>query len=280
MYENETGFQQLNNEDQIYVSRQALKFAVEDRLPPLKVQCDPILNNQADGSMIAKEFLKHIEKNFRKMNPRYSQPLGFDHYQVDKNGVQVCFTNQIELFIYMCDINNYPDVINDIRIRPVLPSKLPAKNAIILKFIDNKITLEEIKVIVKEKLTSVYAIEEMMGTITYRSRHVRVDLLSKDEYTNILNSGKFVINSHLYEVDEYLPSPKVLICNKCNSPGHIKKNCKSDNEICKRCGKDKNDGTEHKDCCIKNAITVAAITKQRILNVHLYLNIDKNYYSN
>jgi hypothetical protein len=35
VYEKETGLQQSNNEDHVYVSRHALKFAVEDRLPPI-----------------------------------------------------------------------------------------------------------------------------------------------------------------------------------------------------------------------------------------------------
>jgi hypothetical protein len=105
--------------------------------------------------------------------------------------------------------------------------------------------------IVKEKLNSVYAVEEMLGTKSYRSRQIRVDLLSKDEYIGILNSGKFVIGGHLYEVDEYLPSLKILICSKRNTPGHVKKHCNSTFEICKRCGKDKNDGADHNSCCIK-----------------------------
>ncbi|CAF2962996.1 unnamed protein product [Rotaria sp. Silwood2] len=252
-YERGTGLQQSNSDvlEQIYVSHHALKFAVEDRLPPLKIQCDPALTNQDDALLIAKGYLNHIEKNFRKLNPRYNNPLGFDHYMIDSNGALICFTKSMELFIYMCNINNYPEDINNRKIRPILPTKLPARNAIILKFIDNKIKFEDIQIVVKEKMKSVYSIEEMLGTITYRSRHIRVDLLSNEEYIGILNSGKFVIGGHLYEVDEYLPSPKILICNKCNTPGHMKKNCKSAIDVCKRCGNDRNDGVDHKGCNIK-----------------------------
>ncbi len=249
--EKQTNIQNINEEDQVYVSRHALRFAVEDRLPPLKIQCDPMIKSHEDGSIMVKEFLNHIEQNFRKLNPRFNQPFGFDHYMVDNNGYLICFTNYIELFIYMCNISIYPEYLNKTKIHPLLPAKLPARNAIILKFIDNKIKFDDIQIIVKEKLKSVYAIEEMAGTRTYRSRHIRVDLLSKEEYSGLLNSGKFVIGGHLYEVDEYIPAPKILICNKCNTPGHVKKNCKSSTELCKRCGKDRNDGADHKVCCIK-----------------------------
>ncbi|CAF3332782.1 unnamed protein product [Rotaria sp. Silwood2] len=242
----------LTNENkEFYVSRQALRFAVEDKFPPLKILCDPQLKAHEDGASIIKEFLKYIEQNFKKMNPRFNQPLGFDHYAIDGTGSLVCYTKYIELFIYMCNINNYPKEMNNIKLTPVLPTKLPPRNAIILKFIDNTIKLEDIQIHVKEKLKSVYAIEEMMGTMTYRSRHIRIDLLSQDECTNTLNSGKFALRGHLYDVDEYLPSPRILICNKCNSPGHVKKYCKSTIEICKRCGNDRHDGADHKNCIIK-----------------------------
>ncbi|UJR18407.1 hypothetical protein I4U23_005312 [Adineta vaga] len=247
---NEKGSWESMINDQIYVSRHAMKFAVEERFPPIKIKCEPSLKSQEEASLMINELLKHIEQNFKKLNPQYSNPLGFDHYMLDKNGDLLSFTKYIELFIYMCDINNYPTKINDIKIEPILPSKLPARNVLILKFIDNKIKIEDINIIVKEKVRSVYAVEEMLGTKTNYSRHIRIDLLSKEEHDKILISGKFVIDGHLYGVDEFLPSPKLLLCNKCNTPGHIKKHCKSSIDICRRCGKDRNDGENHYTCNI------------------------------
>lgn len=46
-------------------------------------------------------------------------------------------------------------------------------------------------------------------------------------------------------MDEYLPAPKILICTKCNIPGHTKKQCQASIEKCRRCGGD------HKLCQIK-----------------------------
>ncbi|CAF2104177.1 unnamed protein product, partial [Rotaria magnacalcarata] len=215
--------------EQLHVSQHALKFAVENKLPPIKIQCEPQLETPEEDSEIIKQFLKYIETNFRKLNPQYNQPLGFDHYMVVDSGELICFTNYIKFFIYMCDINDYPNQLNNTKIKPILPTRLPARNAVILKFVDNKIKIDEVQM----------------------SRHIRVDLLSKEEYINILNSGKFVIGGHLYEVDEYLPSPKILICNKCNTPGHVKKNCKSTIEVCRRCGNDRKHNDDHKICCIK-----------------------------
>ncbi|CAF4696925.1 unnamed protein product, partial [Rotaria sp. Silwood2] len=135
------------DENEIYVSHQAMRFAVDDCLPPIKIECSPKLKNQEEGSVVVKNLLNHIEQGFEKLNPRFDQPLGFDHYTVDNNGCLICFMNYIELFIYMCDINIYPVDLNKIKIRPLLPTKLPARNAIILKFFDNEIKFEDIQTI-------------------------------------------------------------------------------------------------------------------------------------
>ncbi|CAM4828751.1 unnamed protein product [Rotaria magnacalcarata] len=52
-----------NENKEFYVTRQALKFAVEDKFPPLRILCDPQLKTHEDGTSIIKELLKYIEQN-------------------------------------------------------------------------------------------------------------------------------------------------------------------------------------------------------------------------
>ncbi|CAF4120119.1 unnamed protein product [Rotaria magnacalcarata] len=108
-----------NENKEFYVTRQALKFAVEDKFPPLRILCDPQLKTHEDGTSIIKELLKCIEQNFKKTNPRFKQPLGFVHYTIDGIKSLICYTKYIELFIYMCKITNYPKEINSIKLTPV-----------------------------------------------------------------------------------------------------------------------------------------------------------------
>ncbi|CAF3832224.1 unnamed protein product [Rotaria sp. Silwood1] len=60
--------------------------------------------------------------------------------------------------------------------------------------------------------------KEIIGTANERNRHIRVDISDEKEYKEILNSGKITIYGQLYDIDEYLPAPKLLICTKCNLP--------------------------------------------------------------
>ncbi|CAF2126218.1 unnamed protein product [Rotaria magnacalcarata] len=71
-----------------------------------------------------------------------------------------------------------------------------------------------------------------------------------EEVVKILNSGVFPLNGYLIEVTEFLAPPKLLICSRCNCPGHIKKECNGPFDRCKRCGVNKAQG-DHSQCLIK-----------------------------
>ncbi|CAF4825305.1 unnamed protein product, partial [Rotaria sp. Silwood2] len=62
-------------------------------------------------------------------------------------------------------------------------------------------------------------------------------------------SGVIALGGLLCEIDEYLPAPKILICTKCNCPGHTRKSCRLDYERCRRCGNNRSNG-DHKKCDI------------------------------
>ncbi|CAF1240930.1 unnamed protein product [Didymodactylos carnosus] len=83
---------------------------------------------------------------------------------IDQNGVLLCFTNSIEIFIYFCDYTHYPTELNNIKLISILPSKLPVQHAVILKYIDNNLSYDDVKMDIEEKWKTVYAIEETLGT--------------------------------------------------------------------------------------------------------------------
>ncbi|CAF4434774.1 unnamed protein product, partial [Rotaria magnacalcarata] len=116
----------------------------------------------------------------------------------------------------------------------------------------NSISFNDIKDELKTKYNSLFLIEEIIDTINERNRYLRIELLDKKkEYNAMLNSGKISIIGQLYDIDEFLPSPKLLICSKWNQSGHVKYYCKSSNfDICRPCGNDRNNNDNHKECKI------------------------------
>ncbi|CAF4571394.1 unnamed protein product, partial [Didymodactylos carnosus] len=112
--------------------------------------------------------------------------------------------------------------------------------------------MDDLKYELELKFKSIFSVEEMAGTITDRNRHVKIELWDEKEYENLLNSGKLNVQGNLFDVDKFLPSPKILICAKCNLPGHTRKMCQVSNfDVCKRCGGDRKNLEEHKNCQIK-----------------------------
>jgi hypothetical protein len=92
-----------------------------------------------------------------------------------------------ELYVYLCKQERYPKELNDIKLTPHPPSHLPPQHTAILKWINHTITKEDIKDDLSSKYESIFSIEEMVGTINNRTRHVKVELLNKKEYNQLLN---------------------------------------------------------------------------------------------
>lgn len=111
---NETNVSSPGNER--HISQHALNYAVETHSPPIHIKCNPkIEEHQKEKEMIKALFL-YIEKDFRKMNNHYNLPLGFEYWFIDKNGALTCYTKHTELFVYLCESQNYPPKLltNDI----------------------------------------------------------------------------------------------------------------------------------------------------------------------
>ncbi|CAF1024037.1 unnamed protein product [Didymodactylos carnosus] len=95
----------------------------------------------------------------------------------------------------------------------------------------------------------------MAGATNERSRHVKTEFLQKNGIDSLLNPGKIKLQGQLYNVDEYLLSLYQtnikLICGRCHKAGHVKKNCQNSAfGICRRCGGDRSNIQQHKECAI------------------------------
>ncbi|CAF4887822.1 unnamed protein product [Rotaria sp. Silwood1] len=232
------------------VTHQALQYAVNHQLPPLKIICQPGMKNQLEGTNLIKALCDHIQNDFRKLNKSYNCPIGFDTWYIDKQGALICYTRQIELFVYLWDVSHYPPKLLNTTITPVPPVHLPPQHSIIFKYVPNMISFDEVFEALSDTCQSKFLLEEMKGSKSNKSRHIRLDLSSREEVRKILNNGVFPLNGYLIEVTEFLSPPQILICSRCNCPGHIKKECKEPGDRCRRCGLNKSQG-EHQQCVIK-----------------------------
>ncbi|CAF4935989.1 unnamed protein product, partial [Rotaria magnacalcarata] len=238
-----------NTNSNIQISQHALHYAVENHLSPIRLECQPKINDNKKGNEVIKALFSYIEKTFRQKNKSYQHPLGFDYWYINRSGDLICYTKHTELFVYLCETQNYPTELESILITPSRPKHLPPQHSIVLKTVPNYITKEEIEVETKKSFKSIFNLEEMKGSFTDKSRHIRLELKSIDEYNTLLNNKGITINGHLINVFEFLSPPRILICSKCNDPGHIKRNCNFPYEACRRCGQDRTIG-EHKECII------------------------------
>ena len=204
------------------ISKHALQYAVEHHLPSINIQCQPKIYSHDNAKEIIKALFNHMERNFRQLNKSYRLPTGFDYWFINKDGNLTCYTRHAELFVYSSEPSNYLITINNTDIVLCKPRHLSSQNSIILRFIPNYITYEEIQNELNLQIQSLYNVEEMKGSKIEKYKHVRIELKSNSEYEQILRSGGITIDEQLIEMQEFLAPPRLLMCSKCNEPDHIR----------------------------------------------------------
>jgi hypothetical protein len=252
-------------------TRSAIDYAINQYIPPIKILCEPKIGNQKEGAIIIKGLIKSIEKDFKDVNPRHNDLIGFDSWYIDFKGDICGITNDIELFVYLCNDKNVPDKIENTNINIFKPRNLPPQRSVIIKNVPNSSSLEDMKVEIMNKYKSIYYFDEILGTNNGKTRFIRIDLINHLEYKQILNAGVICVDGQCLHVYEYLAAPRVMFCSMCNLPGHTKRQCKFLYERCKRCGGNRKEG-EHNECSITchNCQGVHIATDFKCPMVHSY----------
>jgi len=152
-------------DNSVRISKHALDYASEYHYQPIKLECDPKMNDQREGSKFIQAFLNHIKDDFLKQNITYTKPLLFDLWWIDNAGNIQAISKSAEIIVYLAQPNRYPKEINNIKITPHPPKHLPPQYSAILKWVNNYISFDDVKEEIKTKYESLFLIEEIIGTI-------------------------------------------------------------------------------------------------------------------
>ncbi|CAF4010967.1 unnamed protein product [Rotaria sordida] len=221
------------------ITNYALDYASNYHFSPFKLECNPQIKERKEGKKLINDLMKFITRGFLTQNPCFSKDIFVDLWWIDLEGNIQLIIKTTDLYVYLCKKDRYPNEVNHVKINPIPPTRLPPQHTVIIKWVNNLFTDDDISDELNMKFESIFSIESMYGLINEKNRHIKVEILDKKEHMKILNSGKINLGGHLYSVDEFLPSPRILICNRCNLPGHTKKSCRnSDVDICRRCAND------------------------------------------
>jgi hypothetical protein len=231
------------------INKNAIAYAINQSLPPIKFSCEPKIDSQKEGANIIKELFRLIDEEFKRINPKHNDIIGFDSWYIDRKGDICGITGDMEIFIYLCEDKHVPNLLLNTKVSLILPKNLPPQRSLIIKGVSNSIDLGDMKLEITKKYTSAYYIDEIPGTNNGKTRYLRMDLLKLDEYKQLLNAGILCYEGQCLHVFEYLAAPRVLFCSMCNLPGHTKRQCNLSFERCKRCGDKRTEG-EHKECSI------------------------------
>ncbi|CAF3544036.1 unnamed protein product [Rotaria sp. Silwood1] len=80
---------------------------------------------------------------------------------------------------------------------------------------------------------------------------VKLEFNSPGERENLLSDGKLRACSISFPMEAYLAQARVLICGKCCSIGHFRRQCRQNGETCRKCGQTVSDIKQHLSVCSK-----------------------------
>ncbi|UJR07404.1 hypothetical protein I4U23_011690 [Adineta vaga] len=169
-----------------------------------------------------------------------------------------CSINESDLLIFVknsCSFstlineNNWPKSILGLTYtRPSIPAT-PPQLSLIIKNVSLSINFTEFANDIKSSYSNVSNVIRMKNKNQTIIKLIKVEFSDYAQRDEILNRGKIFVNALTYDVDEYLAPARVLICSKCMGIGHFRKQCKQEQDTCRKCGDTTTDMKKHMETC-------------------------------
>ena len=196
--------------------------------------------------------------NYSKIN--YNFELDLAGFRLSSNR---CNTNECNLLIFVKNSSSFSFLYSDIKwpARLInetfaidkLPS-IPPQLAVIITNVSYKIDCTEFEKELRNKYDNVLKVIRLKNKDHHDTKIVEVEFTSSKTRDEILSNGQMVINYVKHDVREYLPQATILICTKCLSLGHFRKQCKQTNDTCKVCSERYDDINKHNCSGIANCL--------------------------
>jgi hypothetical protein len=169
-----------------------------------------------------------------------------------------CSSNECDLLLFvknshsfsiLFDEKNWPQTILGLTFtRPSTPS-IPPQLSLIVKNVSLSIDFVNFTNEIKTTYPKVSNVIRMKNKNQMNIKLVKLEFCDHAQRDEILNRGKIFVNSLTFDIDEYLAPARVLICSKCMGIGHFRKQCKQEQDTCKKCGINFDDINNHTATC-------------------------------
>ncbi|CAF2528339.1 unnamed protein product [Rotaria sp. Silwood2] len=199
---------------------------------------------------VSDELCKHLKEN--------------KHVQLELIGYRrstlKCAANECDILLFVKDSlsfsflykeTNWPTTLlgsTFIRLKP--PSILP-QLSLIIKGVGLSINIEHLTIKLKSMFSSLENVVRMKKRFQQEIILVKLEFNSPGERENLLSYGKLSACSTSFAVEAYLAQARVLICGKCCSIGHFRRQCRQNGETCRKCGQTVSDIKQHFPLCSK-----------------------------
>ncbi|CAF1326488.1 unnamed protein product [Adineta steineri] len=177
------------------------------------------------------------------------------HYKSDHNlNIEIiscrrstikCNNNEMDVLLYVKDSTSFAALLDHSKwplmicgeqfIFPSVPS-IPPQLSLIIKNVDIHLDFDEFSLDLKNLYPSIQNVIRMKNKFSNDIKMVKLELTCAKARDDLLNNKLVYVNYSCYEIEEYIAPVNVLICSKCCSIGHFRRQCTEQDETCKSCG--------------------------------------------
>lgn len=113
---------------------------------------------------------------------------------------------------------------------------IPPQLFLIIKNVDLRVNFKEFCQDIKTRYPQVKNVVRLKDKFNNDIKLVKLELTSDTLRVELLNKRKITISYIVYDIEEYLALPNILICSNCMGLGHFKKQCTQIKSTCRTCG--------------------------------------------
>ncbi|CAF2652528.1 unnamed protein product [Rotaria sp. Silwood2] len=235
----------LNNDQ---LTEEAERFArTRYPFPPFIVRFP---SSNIKEQKVSEELCKHLKDNKQLQ----LELIGY------RRSTLKCAANECDILLFVKDSLSFSFLYNDTNwpttllgstfIRLKSPSISP-QLTVIMKGVGLSVDMEDLTTELRSMFSSLENVVRMKNRFQQEITLVKLEFNCPVERENLLGDSKLRACSISFPVVEYLAQARIVICGKCCSIAHFRRQCRQNGETCRTCGQTMSDIKQHLPLCSK-----------------------------
>ncbi|CAF3654478.1 unnamed protein product [Rotaria sp. Silwood1] len=209
-----------------------------ERLARTRYPCPPFIvrfpSSNIKEQKVSEELCKHLKDNKQLQLELIGYRRSTLKYAANECDILLFVKDNLSFSFLYNDTNGPTTLLRSTFTRLKSPS-IPPQLSVIMKSVGLSINIEDFTTELRSMFSSLENVVRMKNRFQKEITLVKLEFNCRVERENLLSDGKLRACSISFPVVEYLAQARVLICGKCCSIGHFRRQCRQNCETCRTC---------------------------------------------